>query len=248
MKHLLFVEAIFTLGEFATAFILILVVASLIYLFGRWLSPKPMRARTKEGEAFFNRAVKEGVITTKRIEAEPETLAHLIELSAHKRDTALQEIKAMKKAGIPVPTGAELSTRPIATEINMLEEVKVAEIMTKKVIAVPPTMTVNELLDKIAKHHHIGFPIMDESKQIVGIVTLQDAMKVAKEKRNSVSVGEIATKDLVVVFPDNSVAEAFEKMSQHNVGRLLVVDEKDKRLLLGILTRSDVMHALRKNL
>ena len=34
-------EAIFTLGEFATAFILIFVVASLIHLFGRWLSPKP---------------------------------------------------------------------------------------------------------------------------------------------------------------------------------------------------------------
>ena len=84
----------------------------------------------------------------------------------------------------------------------------------------------------------------DESKQIWGIVTLQDAMKVAKEKRSSISVGEIGTKGLVVVFPDNSVAEAFEKMSKHNVGRFLVVDKKDTRLLLGILTRSDVMYAL----
>jgi CIC family chloride channel protein len=109
-------------------------------------------------------------------------------------------------------------------------------------------MTVNELLDKIAKHHHIGFPIVGESKQIVGIVTLQDAMKVAKEKRSSIPVGEIGTKRLVVVFPDDSVAEAFEKMGKHNVGRLLVVDERDERSLLGILTRSDVMYALRKNL
>jgi len=51
-------------------------------------------------------------------------------------------------------------------------------------------------------------------------------MKVAKEKRSSVSVSEIATKDLVVIFPDNSVAEAFEKMSKHNIGRLLVIDKK----------------------
>ena len=203
--------------------------------------------RTKKGESFFNRAVKEGVITTKKIEAEPETLAHLIQLSAHKRTAALQEIEAVKKAGIPVLSAAVISIEPIATEISMLEEAKVKEIMTKKVITVPPTMTVNGLLDKIAKHHHIGFPIIDESKQIVGIVTLQDAMKVAREKRNSVSIGEIATKDLVVVFPEDSVAEAFKKMSQHNIGRLLVVDEKNKSLLLGILTRSDVMHALRKN-
>jgi CIC family chloride channel protein len=73
-------------------------------------------------------------------------------------------------------------------------------------------------------------------------------MKVAKEKRSSVSVSEIATKDLVVIFPDDSIAEAFQKMSKHNIGRLLVVDKKNPRLLLGILTRTDVIHALRKNL
>jgi coenzyme F420 hydrogenase subunit beta len=203
--------------------------------------------RTKQGEDFFNKAVKEGVITTKKIETEPEALAHLLQLATYKRNAASQEIEAMKKLGVPVPTGVEFFSTA-TTEISMLEEVKVREIMTKKVTTVAPTMTVDGLLDKIAKHHHIGFPVIDESNRIVGIVTLQDAMQVAKEKRNSVSVGEIATKDLVVVFPDNSVAEAFEKMSQHNVGRLLVVDEKDKRLLLGILTRSDVMHTLRKNL
>jgi coenzyme F420 hydrogenase subunit beta len=204
--------------------------------------------RTKEGEAFFNRAAEEGVITTKKIVAEPESLAHLIQLGAHKRNSALQEIKAMKKAGIPVPTAVEFVYKTTAAETSMLNEVKVREIMTKQVIVVPPTMKVNELLDKIAKHHHIGFPIMGKSKQILGIVTLQDAMKVTKEKRDTVSVDEIATKDLVVVFPDNSVAEAFKKMSQHSVGRLLVVDDEDKRLLLGILTRSDVMHTLRKAL
>ena len=200
--------------------------------------------RTKEGEAFFNRAVKKGVITTKKIETKPETLAHLIQLSAHKRNAALQEIEAMKKADIPVPTAVEFVYKTISTEIGILGELKVGEIMTKEVIAVPPTMTINELFDEIAKHHHIGFPIMDESKQVVGIVTLQDAMKVAKEQRSSISVGEIGTKGLVVVFPDDSVAEAFEKMSKHHVGRLLVVDKKDTHLLLGILTRSDVMHAL----
>jgi CIC family chloride channel protein len=108
-------------------------------------------------------------------------------------------------------------------------------------------MTVDEFLDKIAKHHHTGFPVIDESNKIVGIVTFQDAMKVAKENRKSVSVWEIATKDLVVVLPDDTAARALEKMSQHDVGRLLVVNGKHKLSLLGILTRSDVMHALKKN-
>ena len=204
--------------------------------------------RTKEGEDFFNSAVKKGIITTKKIETEPETLAHLLQLSAHKRNAALHEIEAMKKAGIPVPTAVEFLYKTMTTEIKMLDDVKVGEIMTEKVTTVPPTMTVNQLLDTIAKHHHIGFPVMDKSNRIAGVVTLQDAMKVAKENRSSVSVDEIATKKLLAVFPNDSVAEAFEKMSKNNVGRILVVNEKDRSLLLGILTRSDVMRALRKNL
>jgi CBS domain-containing protein len=34
-------------------------------------------------------------------------------------------------------------------------------------------------------------------------------------------------------------------MDEHDIGRLLVVDEENKDLLLGIITRSDIMHALR---
>jgi coenzyme F420 hydrogenase subunit beta len=204
--------------------------------------------RNREGEDFFNRAVKEGVITTKKIETEPEALAHLLQLATYKKDVALQEIEAMRKAGLPVPTGAEFLHKTEATETSILEELKVREIMTKKVTTVPQTMTVAELLNKIAKHHHIGFPVIDESNKIVGIVTLQDVMKVAEEKRNDIPVGKIATKSLITVFPDDSVSEAFQKMSEHNVGRLLVVDENNTSLLQGILTRSDVMQALRKNL
>ncbi len=92
------------------------------------------------------------------------------------------------------------ASQSIATEINRLEGVKAREVMTKKVTTVPPTMTVIELLDQVTKLRHIGFPIMDESRQVVGIVTLEDAMKVSKERRNKVSVGEIVAKSLIVVF------------------------------------------------
>jgi coenzyme F420-reducing hydrogenase beta subunit/CBS domain-containing protein len=204
--------------------------------------------RTRQGEDFFNDAVKENVVKTKRIETEPDALAHLLQLASYKRHAAFQEIEAMKKTGVTVPTGVELYYKTASAEISMLQEVKVKEIMTRKVTTVSPATTVDELLDRIAKHHHTGFPVTDKSNRIVGVVTLQDAMAVAKEIRKNVTASEIATKALVTVSPDDSAYEAFEKMSQRNVGRLLVVDQKDNSSLLGILTRSDVMHALRKNL
>jgi len=201
--------------------------------------------RTKKGEELLNLAIEKEILTTKEIATEPDTLAHLISISTQKRDSALKESKKMEKEGIKIPTAAEFYLKPTPIEISMLKEIKVEQIMTKKVITLTPTMTINEFFDKVAEHHHIGFPIVNESGKLLGIVTLQDAMKVPKEKRNKTSLGEICTKKLITTFPEESVAEAFEKMNKHNIGRLLVVSKKNKEALLGILTRSDITHALR---
>jgi coenzyme F420 hydrogenase subunit beta len=202
--------------------------------------------RNKQGEDFFNRAVEEGIIATKKIETQPEALAHVLQLATYKRDAALQEIQAMRKAGAPVPTGADFLYKTEATETSILEDVKVSEIMTKKVATVSSTTTVAGLLGKVARLHHIGFPVVNDSNQVVGIVTLQDVVNVAEDKRGAVSVSEIATTRLITVSPDSSAGEAFRKMSRNKVGRLLVVDEKDPGVLRGILTRSDIMQALKK--
>jgi NADH:ubiquinone oxidoreductase subunit 3 (subunit A) len=42
----LLTEVLFTLGEFAIAFILIFATSFLIYLFGRWLSPKSIQSES----------------------------------------------------------------------------------------------------------------------------------------------------------------------------------------------------------
>jgi NADH:ubiquinone oxidoreductase subunit 3 (subunit A) len=41
-------EAAFTFGEFFTAFILIFVASALIYILGRWLSPKPLKKENEQ--------------------------------------------------------------------------------------------------------------------------------------------------------------------------------------------------------
>jgi predicted transcriptional regulator len=69
-------------------------------------------------------------------------------------------------------------------------------------------------------------------------------MKIAEEKRNNVSIGEICTKRLIIIYPDKSVAEALEKMEKHEVGRLLVFNKTEHKLV-GILTRSDIMHLIK---
>ena len=116
--------------------------------------------------------------------------------------------------------------------------------MTKEVMTVHPQISVSQLLDVMTKHHHMGYPVVNKEGELTGIVTFEDIMKVPKDRRRKVSVGQIAKKKLVTVYPDNSVLEAFEKMSEYEIGRLLVVDPKNPKKLCGVLTRTDIMHAL----
>ena len=167
--------------------------------------------RTKKGENLLNLAIEKKVLAVREISTEHEALAHLINISTYKRNNALLEAKSMEREGVKISTAAEFYIKPTPIEISMLKEMKVEQIMTKKVIALTPRMTVNDFFDKVAEYHHTGFPIVDESNRLLGIVTLQDVMKVAKEKRNEVLLEEICTKRLVTIFPGNSVAEALEK-------------------------------------
>jgi coenzyme F420 hydrogenase subunit beta len=203
--------------------------------------------RTRKGEEFFKRALASGAIITKNIEEEPQTLVHLLQLSTYKRNSALQEIETVREKGVQIPA-AEIFVKPRPSEISLLERVKVEQVMTRDVVTLPSTLSVSQFLEKIAEHHHTGFPVTDESGNVIGIVTLQDAMKIAEKKRNKVSTGEICTKKLITIYPDNSIAEALAKMDKHKIGRILVFDKTNKNKLIGILTRSDIMHLIGKTL
>jgi len=54
-------------------------------------------------------------------------------------------------------------------------------------------------------------------------------MYVTKQKRGEFSVENITHKKLIVAHPDNSILEAFEKMKDHEIGRILIVNEKNPK-------------------
>lgn len=202
--------------------------------------------RTRGGEELFDKAVNAGIIRVKEISSAPEVLAHIIHTATRKKESAFQELENMRRKGFPVPLGAEAMAKPSPSELSVLEDTAVKTIMTREVLTLPSNATVADFFDAMAKHHHIGFPIKNESGEVIGIVTLQDAMKVPPEKRSTTRLEDVCSRKLISVSPEDSAAEAFEKMMQHNIGRLLVMDEGGRRLL-GIITRSDIMNALKSS-
>jgi coenzyme F420 hydrogenase subunit beta len=194
--------------------------------------------RTKAGEDFFYSAVEAGVINTGVIELEPEAFKHVIETAVQKRKNALAELNEMKEAYVPVPV------RPL-NEISILSKIKVKDVMTKDVKSVSPTLTVSQFLDFMAKHHHTGYPVIDENGDLVGFMTLDDAAHVDKEERDKVIIRDIVRNNLVVVYPEELALDAFKKMSVNKIGRIAIVDPMNPKKLIGILAKTDLAHILK---
>jgi CIC family chloride channel protein len=130
-------------------------------------------------------------------------------------------------------------------DIDVMQGVKVGEIMTTDVHIVSPEMPLSSLAKAFLETHHHGFPVVGSEGDLVGVVTIQDFDKSLDEARiEGRTVGDIATcDDLLVAYPDEPVWEALRRLSVRDVGRLPVLERDDSRQLVGIVRRSDIIRA-----
>ena len=126
---------------------------------------------------------------------------------------------------------------------------RVGEVMDRRVPSVPTAMTVQELARRVAGGdpelaRRQGTPIVDSAGRLVGIVTRSDIMRALdRDPAGAVGVLEAGSRDLVVAYEDELIAEAVERMLAHDVGRLPVVAREDPARLVGYLGRSGVVAA-----
>lgn len=193
--------------------------------------------RTKAGEDFFYDAVANGIITTEVIEHEPTVYERLVKAAMQKRKSAIQAAENMEKAYGYLPV-------LLLRESEALTHIKAKDIMTKNVETIPHNMTVSELLQLMAQHHHIGYPVLSEAGETIGFVTLEDASQVSKESRDNTMVNQIIHRKNITVQSSETALDIFKKMSEHETGRVIVIDPINPKKILGIITKTDLMHSL----
>ncbi len=117
---------------------------------------------------------------------------------------------------------------------------QVRDRMTTDVVTVEPSATVVEAAQRMIQEEKGPLPVV-EAGRVVAIVTDRDivARVVAADRDpHSVRVEEVATRDLVTTGPDQDVDEVRRLMAEHQLDRLIVVEEDDH--LLGIISEADI--------
>jgi H+/Cl- antiporter ClcA len=140
--------------------------------------------------------------------------------------------------------------------VDPLERLDIAEVMSKSVVAIPASLPVQDLLRQYfqgaVETKHQGYPVVDAAGNLLGVVTrsnlLQDWVVAALNPKDGGGppAGPIVAYDLIAREPITargweSCRTAAERMAQHGVGRLVIVDDENPRQPVGIVTRSDLL-------
>lgn len=113
-----------------------------------------------------------------------------------------------------------------------------ANVMQKTVETLSQAMTLDETVQAFSRSHHRGFPVVDGDK-LVGIVTLTDLDKVTQRQLPGTALlAEIMTPRPISVSPNDTLSQVLYLLSRYKLSRLPVVD---RRKLVGIITRSDIL-------
>ena len=98
---------------------------------------------------------------------------------------------------------------------------------------------------RLMREQHIGSLPVTEDERLVGMITDRDiTTRVVAESAvpETTSVGDVYSRDLISVEPNNDLEEALRLMARHQVRRLPVVENGR---LVGIVAQADI--ALRKD-
>ena len=126
-------------------------------------------------------------------------------------------------------------------DVEVLQAITVGEAMHKD----PQTISESDVLDnafeKLNTTRSHGLPVVDSEGLLLGILTIQDIER-ARES-GLTKVRDAFTQVLEVAYSDEPLSNALARMSRRDIGRLPVVTRENPRELIGILRRSDMIHA-----
>jgi CIC family chloride channel protein len=133
-------------------------------------------------------------------------------------------------------------------DVDVMAAVPVREALTHRLLWVPEEMTVEGFLQRSAEEQHEWFPVLNQSEELIGVVTAQDVQKALSNGDLQATAGELATKDLVTVTPDHTLQDVLVRFHVRDLGHLPVVDPDNPKKLIGIISRLHVIRAYNRAL
>jgi predicted transcriptional regulator len=128
------------------------------------------------------------------------------------------------------------------TRMISIPKVQVKNIVSRKLIALKPSMALKEASQILYKEGIRGAPVLDENEKTLGILTTADIIKAFFEGNYEAKVSDYMKTNVISIGDEDDIMTAIRKMLIYNVGRLLVLSRNQK--VVGIVTRTDILKTI----
>lgn len=129
------------------------------------------------------------------------------------------------------------------------------DIMSEIVVTISENATIKDVAHLMLRDRVSGLPVVNEHKQVVGILTLTDLLKLVDEvsekgdsdflsrllECNQIKVSKVMTTSVVTVMPETTLFEIVKLMTFKGIHTfpVFIGDE-----LVGVVGRRDVLNAI----
>ncbi|MDR0767254.1 MAG: chloride channel protein [Methanosarcinales archaeon] len=132
-------------------------------------------------------------------------------------------------------------------EIDVMESILVKDSMYPHPRTVFEDSSVEALTAIMQSSKHAGFPVLNRSGELTGLVTIKDMQEKMDLEDEEQKIKDIMTTDVIVAYPFETLDVVLDRMVRRDVSRLPVVMKSNPKKMVGIITQKDVMNAYNKS-
>ncbi len=138
------------------------------------------------------------------------------------------------------------------TEVNVLRDIRVSDVMRPDFEAVPENMRLQPLMDTLARSsRHSAVFVLDRDNKIKGYISFHEIRAVLSDIQDLAGVliaDDIASLDPATVTPEETLDVVFRLFARRNLDELAVVDSSDPGKVIGSVHRPDVVDAYNREI
>jgi chloride channel protein, CIC family len=136
-------------------------------------------------------------------------------------------------------------------EVAIMKSIKVGRVISEDVDFISEQANVDQLLTIFSMaRSSFYFPVIDESGQMTGIISLQDVKNILhdEELRLGAKVGDVCSRKVITLIPDDNLYTAMTLFDIKGIEEIPVVESRTDRWVVGMLKRRDAIAAYNREL
>lgn len=128
-------------------------------------------------------------------------------------------------------------------DVNILRAHKVQEVMRTHFQTLHAATPLASILPAILQSEDTNFVVLDAERKLVGVLSLQDIRAVISQPslEQLVIAKDLVREDTETMLADDDLAHAMNLFSLRDIRMLPVVDPGDKRRVIGVVRRDDLV-------